>query len=170
MKFKVLILFLSISYFGYSQVIQFNNEEAIIKYEHLSEKVEGTVNGIKVDLKLNLKDITKSQIVGRADATTLKTGIKLRDNHLQSKNYFFTEEFPFMTFASSDFKKTSSSTYEVSGRIRIKGIEKQVTWYFKEDTFAWVGKCSVYTNDFEIHQKKDRDKSKVDITIVLPLK
>lgn len=170
MKNIVLVFFLLAINLINGQIIQFNNEEAIIKYEHISEKVEGTVNGIKVDLKINLKDIKKSQIVGRAEVSTLKTGIRLRDSHLQSKNYFFTEEFPFMTFASSDFKKTSSNTYTVSGKLKIKGIDKEVVWYFKEDTFAWVGKCSIYTNDFEIHQKKDRNKSKVDITIVLPLK
>lgn len=170
MKKSMLLFLLLTVQFTYGQVVQFNNDEAIVKYEHVSEKVEGTVNGIKVDLKINLKDITKSQIVGRADATSLTTGIKLRDKHLQSKSYFFTEEFPFMTFTSSDFKKTSTNTYTVNGELKIKGIEKQVVWYFKEDTFAWVGTCSVYTNDFEIHQKKDRNKSKVDITIVLPLK
>lgn len=153
-----------------AQVIQFNNEDAYVSYEHKAEKVQGTVRGIKVDIKLNVKDVSKSQIVGRADATTLKTGIKLRDGHLQKEGYFNTIEFPFMTFSSTKFEKNSAGEYRIIGVLKIKGIEKEVVWIFKEDTFVWKGTTSIYTNDFEIHEKKDRKKSKVDVTIVLPLK
>jgi polyisoprenoid-binding protein YceI len=58
---------------------------------------------------------------------TLDTGIPALDEHLRSKAFFDTEQFPTATFVSDKVKITGKTTAMVSGMLTVHGISKPIT-------------------------------------------
>jgi polyisoprenoid-binding protein YceI len=66
---------------------------------------------------LNLTIQTKSIDTRNAD----------RDNHLRSNDFFDMEEYPEITFASTNVEAADSTHFNVTGDLTIKGITKSLT-------------------------------------------
>ncbi len=147
---------------SFAQSLKIDTEKTKVSYDFVKEKVSGTVEGFDATITLNLDDISQSVIKGSVDATTLTSGNKMRDKHLQAKGYFNTKEFPQMTFVSDSFEKTNEG-YKVIGKMTIKDIAQDVTIDFVYSEHMITGKCMIYTNDFKLAKKKNRDDSKVVI-------
>jgi len=60
------------------------------------------------------------------DMASVSTGMKKRDDHLRSPDFFNVAEFPQMTFKSTDVKFTDLGA-QVTGDLTIKGITREVT-------------------------------------------
>ena len=65
-------------------------------------------------------------------AVTIKTASvdtanEARDKHLRSADFFSTDEFPEMSFASTSFKKVDDDTFEISGDFTLHGVTKPLT-------------------------------------------
>lgn len=144
-------------------------ENAKVTYLHVSEKVEGSLTGVEANVHLHKGDWSHSHVSGSIDATTLTTGVKMRDKHLQAKGYFNTEEFGRMTFKSTKVEQAKEGV-DVRGNLTIKGISKEIIWNFTESKTGMKATTTIYTNDFDIHTKKKREKSEVQITLDLPYK
>ena len=65
-----------------AQELSLDTEKATVSFNFVAEKVKGTVSGIDATLSLNLSDLGSSTIQGTADVSTLSTGTKMRDKHL----------------------------------------------------------------------------------------
>jgi polyisoprenoid-binding protein YceI len=65
------------------------------------------------------------------DVNSLDTNHAERDTHLRSQDFFNSQQFPQITFASTDCARAStrdgSIVYQVTGRLSIHGITRQVT-------------------------------------------
>lgn len=68
-----------------------------------------------------------SAISFTADVTSISTGVKDRDNHLRSNDFFNAEEFPTMKFEASTFKKSADDEYVLEGNLTIRDNTKPVT-------------------------------------------
>jgi polyisoprenoid-binding protein YceI len=68
---------------------------------------------------------------GAVDVTipvaSVDTANEKRDNHLKSPDFFSAEQFPEITFKSSELKHLGGSKYEAKGTLKLHGVEKQVT-------------------------------------------
>lgn len=60
------------------------------------------------------------------DMASVSTGMKKRDDHLRSPDFFNVAEFPEMTFKSTNVKFEGKGA-KVTGNLTIKGVTKQVT-------------------------------------------
>ena len=60
------------------------------------------------------------------DARSVYTGVKKRDGHLRSPDFFNTKQFPTWTFESTSWRKTGENTYEVEGKLTIRGVTKPI--------------------------------------------
>lgn len=60
------------------------------------------------------------------DMASVSTGMKKRDDHLRSPDFFNVAEFPEMTFKSTDVKFVGKGA-KVTGDLTIKGVTKSVT-------------------------------------------
>lgn len=60
------------------------------------------------------------------DVNSLSTGVKQRDDHLKSKDFFEAEKFPTMTFKSTKVVPGAGG-WLVSGVMTIKGVSRDVT-------------------------------------------
>jgi len=60
------------------------------------------------------------------DAATVRTGIKKRDNHLRSRDYFAVEEHPHLRFELSSLAPDAAGSQTVSGTLFIRGREIRI--------------------------------------------
>ena len=60
------------------------------------------------------------------DVASLDTGIRMRDRHLRSEDFFHAERFPRATFVASTVRR-QGDRWEVSGQLTIRGVTRSVT-------------------------------------------
>src|SRR5687767_3383960 len=71
-------------------------------------------------------DITKSSVQFSAKVASLDTGVKQRDDHLRSADFFEVEKYPEMTFRSTRIERKSDKKFIAHGDLTIKNVTKQV--------------------------------------------
>lgn len=72
-------------------------------------------------------DFNTAAIQFSADVASVDTNQAQRDEHLRSGDFFDVEQFPKMTFVSTNIAKTGEDGYTVTGDLTIKGTTKSVT-------------------------------------------
>ena len=85
----------------------FRNVEGIVTFD----KEENSI--VKVEAKI--------------DVNSIDTGNSKRDRHLKSPDFFDANNFPFISFVSSDVKKLENGKYIVTGLLTMRGITKNIT-------------------------------------------
>jgi polyisoprenoid-binding protein YceI len=83
------------------------------------KKFDGTIESSK-------EDLTDAKINFTVDVNSVSTSVEMRDNHLKTDDFFNAATYPTMTFVSSSFKKLSGSNYELSGKLTIRDVTKDV--------------------------------------------
>ena len=141
---------------------------ARIEFVFISKDVDGSIEGFQSSSEYNEEELTASRFEGSVDVETLKTGNFLRDWHLKSSKYFDTEAYPLITFKSSEVIAIEDG-FKVVGTITIKGISKNLTWFFKQDGNTLIGTAELFSSDFNINIKKGREDNKVEINLILEL-
>ena len=61
------------------------------------------------------------------DAASINTDNDRRNADLRSPNFFNTDTFPKITFASTSIQKTSGNKYKMNGNLTMHGVTKPVT-------------------------------------------
>lgn len=169
MKKIILTLTLGIaSVFSFSQTFKINTEKAVVSFNYYEHGCTGTVKGISGEILFDVTDLTKSVITGTADAKTITTDNKKRDEHLQESDYFDVAKYPTMSFKSTSITTTETG-YDMKGLLTIKGIEKEVSFTFTFTNNIFEGKAAIYTNDYGISVMKKREDSKVGIKVYVPV-
>ena len=91
-------------------------------------KVKGDMLSFNGNISSDLEDFSDATIELTLDTNSIFTGIKDRDSHLKSEDFFGTEKFPtaglvFKTIATKD-----KNNYTVTADLTIKGITNTVTF------------------------------------------
>lgn len=81
-------------------------------------KVSGVVN-------LDEKDLSKSSVEASIDATSLKTRVEKRDEHLKSPDFLDVAKYPTITFKSKKVEKAGDGKFKVTGDLTIHGVTKE---------------------------------------------
>ena len=154
------------------------------------EDVTGLSNDVKGSVTFNVSDV--STMSGSVSITTasLKTGIELRDEHLQSKNWLDAESYPEITFVIKkigDVKSLEDNKLEakVTGDFTTHGVTKEVIadvtmTYLDEseqtkkkapgDLLGVEAKFSIVLSDYEVENmvlgQKVSDSIDISVTMV----
>lgn len=121
----------------------------------------GTIDGKILEETFDPTLLDKSTVIVVAVPSTIKTGIAIRDKHLQRDDYFDTERYPEIRLTSRSFKKVGSNKFQGKFTLCIKDISKEV-----EVTFAVrheKGKIR-YEGTFEIN-RRDFNVGEASITL-----
>src|SRR5262249_28221841 len=73
-------------------------------------------------------DPTKSSIEAAIEAASIETREPQRDAHLKSADFLHVEQFPTLSFKSSDIKVVSEGDLKVEGDLTIRGVTRKVTF------------------------------------------
>jgi polyisoprenoid-binding protein YceI len=72
-------------------------------------------------------DFNNATIYFEAKTASVDTNNEPRDTHLRSGDFFESEKFPTLKFASSKFSKQGEGNYELKGDLTIKDVTKPIT-------------------------------------------
>nr|WP_199157795.1 YceI family protein [Pedobacter sp. ASV2] len=88
--------------------------------------VEGSFKKFDGAVVASKPDLTDAKINFTVDVNSITTGVDMRDGHLKTDDFFNAEKFPSMKFESTSFKKLSGNNYELSGKLTIRDVTKDV--------------------------------------------
>ncbi|GAB3881806.1 YceI family protein [Spirosoma agri] len=108
-------------------VIDPMHSEVQFKVKHLMvSTVTGQFSAYEGKLEMAGDDFEASTITFSADIDSISTGNEQRDGHLKSAEFFDAEQFPTLTFTSTQFTKTGDDTYDLTGDLTLHGVTKSV--------------------------------------------
>lgn len=73
------------------------------------------------------REAKKGSVEVVIDAKSIETGLAKRDEHLRAKDFFNIEQFPTVSFKSSNFKFDGANPVEAAGELTMLGVTKPVT-------------------------------------------
>ena len=95
----------------------------------------GTTNGkfrqFSGTIDLDRQHPERSSVSARIQVNSIDTGIKKRDDHLRSPEFFNVAKFPEITFRSRSVKRTGPQSGEIVGDLTMHGVTKPTTLHVK---------------------------------------
>ncbi len=144
-----------------SYVIDQDHSKVTFEVAHLViSSVTGEFKKFKGTFKFNSEDFSQTQIEASAEASSVDTSVKKRDDHLKSPDFFDVKKYAKMTFKSISAKKTGDKTFDLMGDLTIRGITKPATFKINykgqikskdKVTQAFKGTTEINRKDFGVN-------------------
>jgi len=93
---------------------------------HVFTKVPGRFTKFSGTILVNRDNLEQSSVDASIDVGSVDTANGKRDGDIKTPDFFDTAKFPTMTFKSDSWKKTGENTFDVTGKLTIKGTTKDV--------------------------------------------
>lgn len=141
---------------------------AEITFEFVSKKVKGTINGFESQSRIDWNNLENSYFKGSVESKSLDTDNGLRNWSLRSGKYFDVDDYPRITFESTNVQREGDSLM-VTGILNIKGNEKEILITFKKKGQQLIGTTSLYSIEYGIKIKKKREENLVNVKMVFDI-
>jgi len=123
--------------------------------KHFGLKTNGSFSGLQGQINFDKNSLDDAKFDVSIDASSIRTGVDMRDNHLRGEGYFEATKYPRIRFAST--KITSSGKSEeflMSGKLTIKNYSKDISFPFTatqtSNGYLFKGSFSLSRKDFEV--------------------
>lgn len=147
---------------------EFKISTAEVNFLFVNNDVEGSLTGFSSNSTIDFQQIENSKLRGSVAVETISTGNSIRNWSLRRSKYFDADKYPRITFESTSIKQIGDKI-EVKGKLTIKDVTKAITFDFKRNNNALIGKTSLYSSDYGVNIKNDREKNKVLVEVSLML-
>ena len=104
-----------------------NADSSITFYVKASVELRGTFDKWDASLTFTSPDVTTGVLDVKIQAASVDTGSGMKDGKLKSKDFFYVEENPLITFHSTKVVQTGPDTFDVPGTFTIRGVSKPET-------------------------------------------
>jgi len=105
-------------------VIDPTHSEVTFKVKHMMiSSLTGHFKEFKSEIETSNDEFTDATFSTEIQVDSIQTKNEDRDTHLKSEEFFGAEEFPLITFKSTEFKGD-----KLTGDLTIKGITKSITF------------------------------------------
>ena len=151
-----------------AQSYSINVDEALVEFNYVSEETTGKIKGVSGEIKFDPNNLSDFKFEGRAHISSINTSNNMRDKHLNSSDYFNTKLYPYITFSAKSLEK-KENYFLLTGNMTIKDIVKEEVIKFTFENGVFVGRCVIYSNDYQVHEQKTREKSKILVKINVPI-
>jgi polyisoprenoid-binding protein YceI len=94
-------------------------------------KVRGSFNDFTGTAVIDGDAPEKSSVQVTIQANSIDTRNADRDGHLKSNDFLAMDEYPQLTFSSTEIKQTGETSFDVTGDLTLKGITRSVTIPFE---------------------------------------
>jgi polyisoprenoid-binding protein YceI len=101
---------------------------------HMLSKVRGNFPDYEGSIEIGERP-EDSKIVVELATASVTTGNDMRDGHLNSGDFFLTEQYPIVKFESTGIRIGERNAFEIDGNLTIKDVTKPVT--FKAEFLGW---------------------------------
>ncbi len=100
---------------------------ALFRVRHGASMFWGRFNKITGTVRYTSDSETGLELEVTMAIDSVDSGSERLDGHLKSEDFFFAEKYPNATFKSSSSKKVGENTYEVSGKLTMRGVTRPIT-------------------------------------------
>lgn len=114
-----------------SKVWDFDPTHSAIKFSatHLKiTEVTGEFENYEGIISTNGDDWENAESEVKIDVNSINTGVKNRDNHLKSDDFFDAENHPYIVFKSTKLEKHGDNKFKLTGDLTIRGKTKRETF------------------------------------------
>jgi polyisoprenoid-binding protein YceI len=94
-------------------------------------KVRGSFNEFEGTATVDGDHPANSSVRVTIDAASIDTRNTQRDEHLRTNDFLALEQYPQITFVSTDIRQADETTFEVSGNLTIKDVTNRITVPFQ---------------------------------------
>lgn len=103
------------------------HSEVQFKVKHLViSTVTGSFGSYDGQIEADGDNFENAKAAFSADIDSITTNNEDRDQHLQSDDFFHAEEYPQLTFESTNFEKVGEGDYKVTGDLTIRDVTKEI--------------------------------------------
>lgn len=128
--FVLIISMLCICVFAYaeSKIWKIDKAHSSIYFDvrHTYATVRGQFDEFSGTVQFDPDKLEMSSVRFEVSTKSINTRIPNRDNHLRSEDFFAVNEYPSMTFESTDVKHKEGNQYILEGNLSIKGKTNRV--------------------------------------------
>ncbi len=89
--------------------------------------VRGHIKNVRGSLKFDPDRPAEARTEAEMDVADLWTGVKERDDHLKSADFFDAARFPKIFFKSTSVECVGADQYRVHGDLTLRGVTRSVT-------------------------------------------
>lgn len=108
-------------------VLDTTHSEIKFKVRHMMiTNVTGSFNELTASIEGFDDSFENATVEFIAQTSSVDTANEQRDGHLKSADFFDSEKYPEMKFASTKIVKKSDSDFEMHGNLTIKDVTKEV--------------------------------------------
>jgi polyisoprenoid-binding protein YceI len=123
---KTIYLFISLFIFVFSTTTEKGIEPIRFQIKNAGITVDGTISDWEYEIVWDAKKLANCKISGRANPASIDTGIKLRDKHLQGRQYFHIDQYPDITLTSKKITTKSKGSYVGVFDLQIRDVIKEI--------------------------------------------
>lgn len=102
------------------------HSDVTFQVRHLLSKVRGRFAEFEGAVDYNADRPEASSVRFAIEARSIDTNQPDRDTHLRSADFFAADEFPQLTFVSTQIAAAGDGAYQVTGVLTIRGVSKTV--------------------------------------------
>ena len=150
-----------------SQIVDY---EITFKIVNAGMGVEGSLEGLQASVFFDPKNPEECFIDATANVNTIKTGIRIRDNHLKRSDYFDAEKHPGIRLLLKELKPAEKSDFFLATfDLSIKDITKSFTfplYYSIEESLLKLSTTfKINRLDFDIGKKSRILSEEVEVVL-----
>lgn len=142
---------------AFGQGLSVDEQHTSVKFQikNFGLEVEGSLSNIRGSVVFDRNNLTASSFHLSADASTIDTGIALRNKHLQKPEYLDARNHPTLEFTSTGIVQTKNmDEVLVTGNMTIKNTTKQIQVLVKlipsEKTVNFEGSFMINRLDYKV--------------------
>ena len=104
------------------------HSEISFKVRHMMiSNVTGFFSNFDANVISENEDFSNAKFRFSALIDSIQTGVKDRDEHLKSADFFDSNQFPKLNFESHSVENKGGNEFEIHGKMSIKGVEKPLS-------------------------------------------
>lgn len=170
---KLIIPFTLLAVFLFS-AFTFINPPELKMTDQYSVRIKGKrINGffhkMSGQISFDENNLSASKAKLEIEVASITTGNSLKSWHAKRKKWFDAKQFPTITFVSDKFQKAQKG-FTVTGKMKIRGVERDVTVPFSFSNSIFFGSFYVRRSDYKVGPLKGfgkmvSDSIQIDFTI-----
>ena len=108
-------------------VVDASHSSVDFSIRHLVGRTKGRFGDFSGTISYDAAKPAATSFSGTIQVKSIDTGNERRDGHLQNDDFFAAEDYPTITFESTEVTSTGENTLNVKGKLTMHGTTKEVT-------------------------------------------
>ncbi len=107
-------------------VVDTSHSSVDFSIRHLVGRTKGRFGDFSGTISYDAAKPDSARFSGTIQVMSIDTGNERRDGHLQSADFFAAQDYPTITFESTEVTSTGENTLSVKGKLTMHGTTKEV--------------------------------------------